>query len=95
MVRDQELRQILALDRALPRTFARAAGVARRARSRRKDRLDPFLALGSGRNADRVADHHNADTVIHRVHVWLDARRDSGRKRAIDAADHRDNAVTG
>ena len=44
------------------------------------------LALELVRNAVGAADDHHADSLLHRVYLWLVARRNSGCERATDAA---------
>ena len=57
------------------------------------DRLDHSgLAVGRCWHPDSHADDHHLGPVLPCVYVRLDASRHSGRERAVDAADHRNNS---
>ncbi len=51
------------------------------------------MALKLVGNAVGTADDHHPDALLYRVHLWLVARRYSGRERATDSADHCDHAA--
>jgi hypothetical protein len=93
VVRVQELRQILALDRSIHRPSARTGDISCHLRARREIHVDSSLALWLVRNADGAADDYYVGPLLFRVYLRLIAGRHSSREWATDAAHHRDHVA--
>ena len=87
-----ELPQVRIVDGPARCHRARAAAGADHPRARRMAAL-AFRRPRPVRRNGAVPDRHHADAFVPRVHLRLAAGGDSGRRRPIDAPDHRHDAV--
>ena len=93
VVRLSKLRQIITLGRSVCGDYRRTSRIANRYCFRHSPPLDTRLAVQRYGNKRGAADHHYTNLVILGLHVWIDAGRTSGGKRAANATNNRHHAT--